>query len=221
MITRIPKSEIRNITSIAVEDITEHDRDEMAIPTYLHANPLIRWLMWKRYDCIADMLDGKVSGAALEFGCGIGLFLPELSVQYGKVYAMDLFPQYAKRLAKEKNLGVTFISILDELDDGSLDAIVAADVLEHVDEIERYLGLFSRKLKPGGQLLVSGPTENLFYKLGRIIAGFAGKGDYHHTNIHQLLDDIEKSGFVKGETVSLPFAMAPSLFLICNFRKPG
>ena len=221
MITRISRHEIEKITSTPVEDITEHDRDEMAIPTYTHSNPLIRWLMWKRYDRLADMLEGNTSGAALEFGCGIGLFLPELSKQYGKVYAMDLFPQYAKRMAREKNINVNFIAILDEVNDESLDVIIAADVLEHIENLDNTLELFASKLKKRGQFLVSGPTESSFYKFGRLIAGFGGKGDYHHTNIYNLFDAIEKAGFIKGETVNLPFAFAPPLFKLCAFTKAG
>lgn len=218
MITRIPRHEIETITSTAVEDITEHDRDEMAIPTYLHANPLIRWLMWKRYDRLADMMEGNASGAALEFGCGIGLFLPELSRQYGTVYAIDLFPHYARRMAAEKGIRVHFIQDLDDIEAASLDVIVAADVLEHIEDLKGYLQQFHRTLKPGGQLLVSGPTENLLYKLGRLVAGFGDKGDYHHTNIYHLIDAIEKSGFRKGEVVNLPLPFAP-LFQLCAFRK--
>lgn len=218
MITRIPRHEIETITSTAVEDITEHDRDEMAIPTYLHANPLIRWLMWKRYDRLADMMEGNASGSALEFGCGIGLFLPELSRQYGTVYAIDLYPHYAQRMAAEKGIRVHFIQDLDDIEAASLDVIVAADVLEHIEDLSAYQQQFKRMLKPGGQLLVSGPTENLLYKLGRLVAGFGDKGDYHHTNIYHLIDAIEKSGFRKGEVVNLPLPFAP-LFQLCAFRK--
>lgn len=219
MITRIPRHEIEKVTSIPIEDINEHDRDEMAIPTYLHYNPLIRWLMWKRYDCLADMLEGNVSGTALEFGCGIGLFLPELSKQYGKVYAIDLFPQYAIRMAREKKVNITFIEKMDEVEDGSLDVIVAADVLEHIDNLDDYLHLLDRKLKSSGQFLVSGPTESALYKLGRLLAGFGDKADYHHTNIYQLTDAIEKFGFQKGEVVNLPFPFVPPLFKLCTFTK--
>jgi 2-polyprenyl-3-methyl-5-hydroxy-6-metoxy-1,4-benzoquinol methylase len=218
MMNRITKKEIQEITSITINDITEHDRDEMAIPTYTHANPLIRWLMWRRYDCLGKMLDTN-SGAAMEFGCGIGLFLAELSKHYSRVFAIDLFPQYAMKLCEIKNLDVTFLNSLNDIEDETLDVIIAADVLEHIENLEEYLKNFDRILKPGGKFLISGPTENILYKLGRLIAGFGDKADYHHTNIYHLLDSIEKFGFKKGTTVSLPFTFTPSLFKICSFKK--
>lgn len=210
-------SEIRNISSIVIDNITEHDRDEMAIPSYLHANPLIRWLMWQRYEVIAGMLPSSSNTSALEFGCGIGLFLSELRNRYSKVYAIDLFPQYAMELARRNGLDITFVKNLDELPDHSLDVIVAADVLEHIENLDEYLRIFHTKLKPEGQFIVSGPTENIFYKLGRYAAGFGDKGDYHHTNINKLIQDITGYGFKLVEEKSLPFDYLPSLFKICRF----
>ncbi|MEO1924865.1 MAG: class I SAM-dependent methyltransferase [Gammaproteobacteria bacterium] len=218
MINRVSKEEIQEVTSISISEITEHDRDEMAIPTYMHQNPLIRWLMWKRYDCLATMLDIN-SGAAMEFGCGIGLFLSELDKHYSQVFAIDLYPQYAMKMCEKKNINVTFLNDLSDIEDGTLDVVIAADVLEHIEELDEYLKHFDRILKPGGRFLISGPTENLLYKLGRLVAGFGDKADYHHTNIYHLLNSIEKFGFKKGTVISLPFTMLPSLFKICSFQK--
>ncbi len=218
MINRISKEEIREITSISISDITEHDKDEMAIPTYTHQNPLIRWLMWRRYDCLARMLHTN-SSAAMEFGCGIGLFLSELDKHYSQVFAIDLYPQYAMKLCEKKNINVKFLNSLRDIEDGTLDVVIAADVLEHIEDLDEYLKHFERILKLGGEFLISGPTENVLYKLGRLIAGFGDKADYHHTNIYHLLDSIEEFGFKKGTVVSLPFTFTPSLFKICSFQK--
>ncbi len=220
MITRISRKEIEDITSIQIEEISEHDRDEMAIPTYMHNNPLIRWLMWKRYDFLAEMIDSQ-TGAALEFGCGIGLFLSELDKRCSQVFAIDLYPQYAMKLCDTNNINVNFVNNLNNIEDNSLDVIVAADVLEHIEELEEYLVLFDKKLKPGGQFLISGPTESFLYKLGRLVAGFGDKADYHHTNIYNLIDSIEEYGFKKGTIINLPFVIMPPLFKICAFRKAG
>ena len=46
---------------------------------------------------------------------------------------------------------------------------------------------------PGGRLLVSGPTESVFYKLGRRVAGPEDSGAYHERGIgevRRLLGDM-------------------------------
>ncbi len=217
MIARVSRDELREIVQVQHEHISEHDRDEMAIPSYLHGNPLIRWLMWRRYEVIADMANLTKDSTVCEFGCGTGMFLPELTSRAGMVYAIDLFPDYARALCDRRGLGVKFLETIDDLDDGCLDLLIAADVLEHIDDLKPYLDLFSRKLKADGRLIVSGPTENFVYRFGRIVAGFAGKGDYHHTNIHDLVDEITRYGFKPTTVTNLPFAIPPHLFNITAF----
>ncbi len=216
---KLTLSEIKDISSIVVDEISDHDRDEMAIPSYLHANPLIRWLMWKRYEVIASMLPVSSTQAAMEFGCGMGLFLPEMKSRYDTVYAMDLFPQYALELTRRYSIDVNFIDSFSEIPDNSLDVIIAADVLEHLDTLEYTLGNFQLKLKnnDNASLIVSGPTENIFYKIGRYAAGFGNKGDYHHTNINALISDIVEFGFQLKEESTLPLPFGPCLFRVCRF----
>ena len=55
--------------------------------------------------------------------------------------------------------------------EASFDIIYALDVLEHINDLEPYVTLFSKLLVPGGTVIISGPTENIFYKIGRKIAG--------------------------------------------------
>ena len=59
---------IRALVARANVDISAADRDEMAIPSYLHDNSLIRWLMWRRYEVIAELANFSGSQHALEFG---------------------------------------------------------------------------------------------------------------------------------------------------------
>lgn len=76
MLIRVSEQEIKDIISIPVEGMSDLDRDEMAIPSYLHDNPLIRWLMWQRYEKIEKLALLEKPKSVLEFGCGLGLFLP-------------------------------------------------------------------------------------------------------------------------------------------------
>lgn len=219
MLLRLSQEELKKIVLMPVAGITDHDRDEMAIPSYLHANPLIRWLMWKRYQKIAELASLHKSMSVLEFGCGIGLFLPTLVNLCAKVYAMDLFPDYAQRLAETFHLKVDFIKDMAAATEVHVDCIIAADVLEHLDDPSSYLVQFREMLKPDGKLIVSGPTENLLYRVGRLIAGFSGKGDYHHTNIDLLVPLIVSAGFEPTSCIRLPFCFPPALFKICSFRR--
>jgi 2-polyprenyl-3-methyl-5-hydroxy-6-metoxy-1,4-benzoquinol methylase len=175
VIARTSRAEIRRLVDARVPGMTAHDRDEMAIPSYLHWNPLIRWLMWRRYEVVAELAELAPGAHVLEFGCGIGLFLPTLAARAGTVYAIDRFPQFAKAFAASRGLPVTFVDSVEPVADATLDTIVAADVMEHLDAPREWAALFRRKLVPGGRLVVSGPTETPIYQLGRIAAGFAGR----------------------------------------------
>ncbi len=95
-IYRLSRSEIQKSVSLGIKGISEQNKDEMAIPSYLHANPLIRWLMWKRLEYITQCAKITKDMTVLDFGCGIGVFLPTLSDFAKTVYAIDLFPEYAK-----------------------------------------------------------------------------------------------------------------------------
>lgn len=218
MIVRVPQEEIAEITSRIGQEVSAHDRDEMAIPSYMHENPLIRWLMWRRYEEVARLGAFGADDAVLEFGCGIGLFLPTLAERCGSVQAVDLFPQFAAGLAARRGLPVSFPATLDQVPDGSLDAIVAADVLEHVDDLPEWVRSFRKKLRPGGRVIVSGPTESALYKLGRAVAGFGDKGHYHHTDIIGIRKVFEAKGFAVTRGVRLPFTFLPSLFHVYRFE---
>ena len=170
-------------------------RDEMAAPSYLHPNPLIRWLFWKRLDAVADFLSerGARYASGLDFGCGIGVQLPTLSAMTDLVYATDLVLAPGRHVAYRLALGnVTFVEA-DRLSSlAPLDYIVSTDVLEHVEDVEAVVRRFGDALKPGGTLVVSGPTESALYKIGRMLAGFAGKGGYHRTDIFRVHETITR-----------------------------
>jgi 2-polyprenyl-3-methyl-5-hydroxy-6-metoxy-1,4-benzoquinol methylase len=216
---KISLKDIKKIVLNTTTDIPEHDRDEMAIPSYTHNNPLIRWLMWRRYEIIERLAKLKPDSAVLEFGCGLGLFLPTLADDKRTVYAVDLFPQFAETLVENTGIEVNFIADINTVPNHSLDTIVAADVLEHVDNLDCWIKIFHSKLKPGGTIIVSGPTENIAYRVGRFLAGFSGKADYHHTNIDAIRTVFEENNFYTKDTVPLPLAVPPHLFKVFRFES--
>lgn len=217
---KLTQQEIINFTEADFnKSVIDDTQSEMAIPSYLHPNPLVRWLMWRRYEVIADWLNLDQQSRVLEFGCGVGIFLPSLCSTGSTIFALDLEPSIAKKLSDDKKLKVKFIDNLTEVEDNSLDAVVAADVLEHLSNVSSTIDIFMRKLKPGGRLVVSGPTENLTYKMFRILAGFMGKGDYHFSNIDLLIPIIKNCGFNLIQEKVLPYRLTPTLFRVVEFVK--
>jgi 2-polyprenyl-3-methyl-5-hydroxy-6-metoxy-1,4-benzoquinol methylase len=222
--TRIDAPLLREVAHVEPDAA---QRDEMAGPSYLHAIPLVRWVFWKRLDVVTRYLtaDAGAYTSGLDFGCGLGVMLPTLSAMSQHVYATDLVMAPARRLAAALHLdNVAFVEPAElgaRIAPGSLDFVVSTDVLEHVDDLPAVVDRFHALLKPGGRLVVSGPTENAIYKVGRVLAGFGGKGDYHHTDIHRIHAHITRpgSGFLVSGRRVLPFPPVVEAFYIYSYRK--
>lgn len=218
-ITRINQEIIERIiheTNLSTE-ITNPDQIEMAIPSYLHWNPLIRSFFWRRYDHIYELAKLSSEMVVCEFGCGIGVFLPMLANETAKVYAIDLFPHYAQELVKEFDLDISFSKDLEGVPDHSLDILFAVEVLEHLDDLDAGIQLIGRKLKPGGRLIMSGPTENLLYKTGRFLVGYNKYHEYHRNNVYQIRQAILENNFSIERTIYFPSRVI-LLNLICSFQ---
>jgi len=75
------------------DELSHEDRDEMAIPSYLHRNPALRWMAWRRVIVTAKHLAAAAGSnghgqqtAIMDFGCGTGVLLEECSRHAGRVY---------------------------------------------------------------------------------------------------------------------------------------
>ena len=218
-INRIEQAVIEEIInrSNSAAEISDSDQAEMAIPSYLNQNPLIREIFWRRYDRVYKLAKFSPEMTVCEFGCGIGVFLPVLARETAEVYAIDLFPQYAQMLASEFDLNVKFSKSLDIVPDNSLDILFAAEVLDPLDDLDAGIQLLARKLKPGGRLIMSGPTESLIYKIGRFLVGYNKYHDYHRNNVYDIRQAILENGFSLERTIYFPNRVI-LLNLICSFR---
>ena len=167
--------------------------DELALPSYTHSNPLMRHLFWERLAVALEWLDRLTPAPSilLDFGCGIGLLFPALERRGIRILGCDIHPHATA--AGVDSFDVSNVQILDaregfeSLADESVDAILALDVLEHVDNVSSLVAEFRRLLGPQGRLLCSLPTENVLYRMGRRLAGFSGA--YH---VHDPQDAVKK-----------------------------
>jgi 2-polyprenyl-3-methyl-5-hydroxy-6-metoxy-1,4-benzoquinol methylase len=195
--------------------VSREDRDEMAIPSYLHSNPVLRWMAWRRLEVIASLFrrtamqdaSGRYS-RVMDFGCGTGVLFDELSRHAEEVIGVDIVLEPARLCISES--GYTNVTLMipgsaeSEISARSLDVILAAEVLEHIEPLDGTLQLFRDWLRANGKLLVSLPTENALYRLGRRIAGF--DGHYHESNAAAIHKKILENGF---RTISVKKLPAP------------
>jgi 2-polyprenyl-3-methyl-5-hydroxy-6-metoxy-1,4-benzoquinol methylase len=219
---RIPDSLLAEMAARLSED----DRDEMAIPSFRHRNPAMRWMAWRRVEVVAERLadlvamDGKV-GTVVDFGCGTGVMFDEASRAANRVIGVDVVLDSARTLANEWQLNVDLMTpkkAETAIEPGSVDIIVAAEVLEHVEPLEDALDMFKRWLKKDGHLLVSLPTENRLYQLGRRLAGFHGR--YHHDNAKSIDRAIRQTGFRRRTRTTIPLPGPLAIYWVVDYALP-
>jgi SAM-dependent methyltransferase len=199
--------------------------EETAIPSYAHKNPAIRWLFRKRLAEIQKILGfpSQPRGVrVLDFGCGSGFGASLLRHSGYAVAAYDIDPAFFYWFGNRYPQlleGIELYSSLPDIPPAAFDAIIAADVLEHLDgeSLDRHIRWFKTRLSgTSGKLVVSGPSETPLYKLGRRVAGF--HGHYHERNIYQIAETLEKNGWIRMRARRIPIPIFCEAFLIILFQ---
>jgi SAM-dependent methyltransferase len=189
---------------------------------YTHRNRLVGELFWRSHDRMLALSQSSKRGRVLDFGGGNGVLMRELSKRFDEVVCIDLSADIARevvRLYKLPNVQVMADDIFKlGLPDGHFDMVIAAQVLEHILELERLAGEMKRLLAPGGELLVSAPSENRFYGLGRRLVGYTKPWD-HHYNGEFIIDAVE-SQLMLSRKQYFPINWGPlAVFYLLRFVK--
>lgn len=190
----------------------------MAIPSYLHRNPLLRSMAWWRVGLLAKRLArsaqrfGGRELRVVDFGCGSGVLFADARKVAREVIGVDQVLAAAQLLVARRGYDNVVLLTPEEaasqIQPDSVDIILAGEVLEHIEPLDETLARFKRWLRRDGELLVTLPTESALYRMGRRLAGF--DGHYHHANAASITTDLERCGFrvsVK-RTIPLPDPLA-------------
>lgn len=181
------------------------------VPEYNSSVPIVRHFFRDRitYAIAFAPLDDKKK--ILDLGCGSGLLLQEIRRIHKKCTLVGV----------DFNSNLTDISVdncaLREEDARHLsfkanafDIVFSLDCLEHIEDVYPALRELRRVLKPNGIFIITGPSENFFYKLGRFLlkGTFSekegpGTGVHYHT-IYTLDRALIRVGFVKEKEINLP-----------------
>jgi SAM-dependent methyltransferase len=140
-----------------------------------------------------EWIDGLAPrpNSLLDFGSGMGLLFPALARRGIGVTACDIHPEVSQAAADHFGVRVEVVNArqgLGSVPTGSVDVVLALDVLEHVPDVRSLATEFCRMLRPEGRLLCSLPTENLLYRMGRRLAGFSGA--YHLRDSGRVVTDL-------------------------------
>jgi len=207
-------------------DLVQHTDAQHERNMYAHPNPVARGIFWQRLEVGYRLLGDVPAGSkVLDFGGGSGAFLPALAQRFADVSVVDRDLNDARRVAahyqmKNVRLFEQDITIWDNAE--MYDLVVTMDVLEHFADKSVPRRFLDSRLKPNGLLLVSLPTENWLYLLGRAILGKTKPADHYHP-AHELVRYYRDAGYTllthRYAPRLGPFALP--LFYIGLFRKSG
>jgi len=211
----------------AIEDAFEDARDDLvrefgterleekAFPTYANSLKPARYLAWSRVRHAQRMLDRASGRAALDFGSGLGVMLPFLAERFDRVVACDEDTDVTEYMVRRLGLsGVEVVSSVDAIG-GTFDAVVALDVLEHIDDLAPIYEPMLAASAPAATWVISGPTENWLYGVMRKVARTKGDETHVHT-VQEVLDEVP-AVMAPVERRRLPFGLP--LFVVAEFRR--
>lgn len=175
--------------------------DENGLPSYTHSNRLMAWLFWKRVDTALRLCSDIDGRTVLDFGCGGCATFKYLAKRCRRIVGCDESLSLARDVVRVLGIQAELYGDLFSVPDTRFDYVLALDVLEHIPDSRSIILHFKKLLARRGRVIVSGPTENLLYRVGRKLAGFSGH--YHVRNICDIEKEFVQHGFRREATKTL------------------
>jgi 2-polyprenyl-3-methyl-5-hydroxy-6-metoxy-1,4-benzoquinol methylase len=188
---------------------------------------LVREFFWLRLRVIYNLLSMCPSGfhSCLDFGGGSGVFLPTLSGRFERVFCIDLHTEEAAKVIEKyqlKNVKLLQSDITNTtIREAPFDVIIAADVLEHFEDLGPAITALRLWLKPDGYLFTSVPSENYIYSTLRRLFNVPVPKDHYHQG-HKIERILSEAGFTRIKSRAVPFGLniAPLFFISAWQKKP-
>lgn len=187
--------------------------DAAGVPAYVHKNPLMAWLFWQRIRIALDLAGDLKNKRVLDFGCGNGVLFKYLHENNCSIFGCEnTYLELSQDVGKRIGVPLHMCRDLEEIAGEKFDIIFALDALEHVEDLESIVNKFLSFSKKETVTVLSGPTENILYKAGKVLAG--SSGHYHVRNIYQVERTMQRRRFEIVKMKNLWW-----LFRISRWRK--
>lgn len=144
----------------------------------------------------------------LELGCATGLMTSMLAGQGRRIWAVDRFAAYLDRARARELPGVEWIEgdVYDDHGTGTVDHVVATDLLHELPDPARFLDRCAAALAPGGLLHLAVPNPDSLHRLVAVEMGLiedaavlsetsAALGHVGHLTRGAVLDLLADAGF--------------------------
>lgn len=177
------------------------------------------WWSVSRRDMILRLLDrGGVSASArvLDVGCASGRLLLQLRERGHRVVeGIDIAPE-AVQASRARGLDRVRVMQADQLEhpDCAFDALIASDVLEHVEADQTALAEWYRVLAPGGVLVVFVPAFRSLWS-----AHDERNQHYRRYARRELVDKLTAAGFEVERSAFWNLALVAPAWLVRNARR--
>ena len=150
-------------------DIGKYYKSEDYISHSETSKGLINWLYLKvrRYTLQAkrNLVQeecGIKQGAILDVGAGAGAFLHHMKQHGWRTEGLEPDPAAIERAKKEYGLNLQTSDKLFAIEGATFDAITMWHVLEHVHDLNEYIGHLKKICKPGGRIFIAVPNYTSF-----------------------------------------------------------
>jgi SAM-dependent methyltransferase len=143
---------------------TEHPHPDVAV---------VGWPRSRIEAIVAEPLQGDV---LLDIGCGDGFLLYQFRRRFQQLIGLE-YSAHRLQGARRRLAGLPFTGVhgsaesMTVIPDGTIDAIVSADVIEHVPDVYAAADEMHRVLRPGGRLVINTPNVAFLVKRMRLLAG--------------------------------------------------
>lgn len=236
MVDYMSKSSYKTLIKMAAQDFREYEtlhlkhysphkyaRGEY---TYSSSNFLVRWLFWYRLRRILEHLKDCKPGRVIDIGCGEGALLLTLAKIFDQCVGVDLNVEAAKKLMQHQ--GVKNVSLIQgdfaemAFKEDYFDLVTATDVLEHIPDLSSFVKRIRKILNPDGLFLLTIPSENFFYVMGRKLFGFSQKEDScpHLYNAKQIINILkDEFEILEKEFIPLNLSSLVSAFYLVKVKK--